>query len=1185
MAIRRFSHALVNKMNVTGRMTGEGVSLAIPSSRSQLRVGMNVLTQKQPTTDYHHPKAGLYLSKVAKIVALLPGHRLVRLRFEDGCLQNWDFKDLLARVDELAPMAWLPKPALDPTPEYVHRKSLQQALDEEWEASKADEQAASEPEVPPPPSPSAPPVPAVAGPKLGEGEVDLADERDPFVEALTVGGWQQAFDPVTSRVYYWQTDTRARTWDLRALLEKETDRDEDEALVLPFPRRLSITPTTHRASGLFIKQAQQVNGTPVWHNRKSKWYLFATVGGCYVLSDSADDFKKTEARMAPFRECLCVPVNGMPVWHNRKSNWYLFATMSGCYALSDSADDFKKTEAELTASKTLLLSGTTHGGQPPTVVQSWTAGEGRVEERASVKESASEALFFLLDCFYEIHAPAHAGKVGTLVKSIEAGRISLDAVLQRLCKMYNASMKEWTGSPCKALVRHRVAMFTKKLRVSTASWNQVEVVVARAVTPAHLDKEMVKMCRRFNGVAADWVGSYPNALRYPDLSADSILARAHALRASCGAVQRKAVSPSAIVKRVLEDGERYDTVLQAICAEVGVEDYAEWTKVVPTGLVEWVVRGFFEVYDPSGSGGTVEYVAKDVSSGKYTLDEVMMHLCSRWTDKGARFEDWTGDYPSALKELTAQRRAPKKAHDAAEAAPEALRHIALHTQFKMHAFVHMHKLPLDLTRPADHLDKALRSSSTATQFTRYVNGVMEDYMDRAWLPKEQKYVWRGPNPAALVKFRLDALVERHEKDAAEAGEVKALKEALLQRVLKDGEALDKAVGILCGKLDAPATKWTGPFPAALRKVLLAQDNEQAASEGPPSTAASEESGREPSAVERVATATTAGDEAKMWKNRTFKSLRITSPPNSPVTPFGAAAGSGGGPSPFHRANSTRDAGESAFQFTASSFASFGGASEDSFGDDSTDSVPAGFKHSLVRKQPEADQYLTRFGRKLKYTSCSEDTEDGHTESVTHTEAADAVDNGFLGFEASLPASLGASRQTLGPQRPSKALNESARQAAVPEASHQLETPATSALQGTIKASPDPSSGGAPPLQAKQTQTSLPSQPSSSASLSRQHTQPGLPPSQPAANPAPSPSLPQQAHEQASAPSPPPTRAALRSNLRQGGPWYIDFGNGPAHPRAAAQEPAPPLADSVKNVRFSTPNVSRAFHAAALFRVG
>eukprot|EP01061_Rhynchopus_euleeides_P047727 TRINITY_DN974_c1_g1_i3.p1 TRINITY_DN974_c1_g1~~TRINITY_DN974_c1_g1_i3.p1 ORF type:complete len:217 (+),score=13.30 TRINITY_DN974_c1_g1_i3:973-1623(+) len=129
-----------------------------------------------------------------------------------------------------------------------------------------------------------------------QSEDNIARDDDPFAEAIRRGDWVEGTDPKTGRRYWWNAETRATTWDLRALLGV---RSEDE--VPPyFPEKMiCVCRATHgpvyAVGGTYRRQGGEVNGMPFWYCPSANRWLFSTATNHWALTDSREDFFDTES--------------------------------------------------------------------------------------------------------------------------------------------------------------------------------------------------------------------------------------------------------------------------------------------------------------------------------------------------------------------------------------------------------------------------------------------------------------------------------------------------------------------------------------------------------------------------------------------------------------------------------------------------------------------------------------------------------------------------------------------------------------------------------------------------------------------------------------------------------------------------------------------------------------------------
>ena len=450
---------------------------------------------------------------------------------------------------------------------------------------------------------------------------------------------------------------------------------------------------------------------------------------------------------------------------------------------------------------------------PDEMHESWALEATQESRKVAISKSLADGSQFLLDTFYALHHPEGAGKVGVLIKKITDGSYTLQQVVDRLCINHKVDDHQWKGNPPRALVRHRITMYTKQMNISSSTWNQLEVVVGRCTSPQLLDAEMIKLCNMTNGNPEQWIGDYPEALRPPILSEDYVRCRIDCLNAIHGNNSTE-VDADNVIERVIEGGENFKGVLFQQCNTLGV-DPTEWIAEVPVPLVEWIINQFLQTFDPNGRGGETKPVALDITAGKYTLDDVLTRMCDRWFDKGANKSDWVGDYPSAMKSFY------KNGETGVAVLKEtkSLRNAIDDARFKFRAFAMLNELPQG-THPIEHLENRIRRTTTVNELTACVNGIMEDYFDRAEVPRSLRYLWRGDDPPALLRYRLDELLQAHHKSSSHAH----MRDTLLQQILSGKVQRDDAIEFICQEIDANPIRWKGAFPLALRVKTVPRDD-------------------------------------------------------------------------------------------------------------------------------------------------------------------------------------------------------------------------------------------------------------------------------------------------------------------------------------------------------------------------
>eukprot|EP01059_Diplonema_ambulator_P029322 TRINITY_DN4866_c0_g1_i1.p1 TRINITY_DN4866_c0_g1~~TRINITY_DN4866_c0_g1_i1.p1 ORF type:complete len:1092 (+),score=187.53 TRINITY_DN4866_c0_g1_i1:92-3277(+) len=727
--------------------------------REEIPLGCRVKTVKVPTTTQGYGNMHFYVNKEATTVSYLPGIELVKLRFGDGALHNWGYRDVLIRPQDRKPLQTKRgrnriNPAVD-GPGYPETRLLT-ITDEDRRPKKTVEEAQIHPATD-----------AVGGMWVGE---DLAaDSNEKLKEAIDTEGWIEADDPSTHRKYWYHPDTRERTWDIAKRLGIEEEPDEP----VPVPEVLTVS------------------------------VAFPT------MDEPPFDPQGTYAKAAD--------VNGHPAWTNFKKKTYLFSTTWGHWAVGDSKSQFAMPKHELENQPNILISARPHNGRMPVEAGlQWVIGSD-VYCEVEVVQSAAEAAMFLFDVFYERYAPENAGKAAKLVEAIANGTHTLRAVVEQLCAHYHVEDSNWTGNPPKELVRHRVAEYTRKHNLSSASWLQVDAVVARATTPANLDREMVAICRRSGGKASEWVGAYPAALREPVPSKDTIRFCLSCMMAQAGVPHEEERVTDALT-RVLQNGERWMAVLTHNANELGV-DYAAWREGTPRPVVDLTVAKFFATYDPHGRG-EVEPITNAVGQGKYTLDDVMRQLCMQWRDKGADEADWVGDYPLAMQPGYVTVATPGSTYPSVPSIDQrsaskgqiSMRTAILGNKFRLFGFENMHKAELgrvDAVPPTGHIQRAVRHSRTPEELTAYVDKILLTYLKQCNIEPEHHYLWLGDEPPALVRFRYDTMLGARKDQCEEA------RDEVIQEVALGSSTVDDGVRDLAPLNSVDPEEWVGPFPKAL----------------------------------------------------------------------------------------------------------------------------------------------------------------------------------------------------------------------------------------------------------------------------------------------------------------------------------------------------------------------------------
>ena len=752
----------------------QDAGMIVVRARHQLRLGARVLTLKHPTSPYSYGKLSIYHNKPARIVSFPPGEKFIRLRFEDGSLLNWMFEDVKVDPEELA--------LLDNEPNHHLAIPLASSAEKRTDVKWLD------PKNPPPAddkSPSfrpdasedgqdiddivAPPTTVIAP---GGGGDDLAQDVDVVAEALRAGDWVESFDPKTNRKYWWNADTRATTWDLRAMLEGRATAD-----TLPpyFPEKLQMhcPDIFHRIGGTYRRQQGLINELPYWYSFTTGRWLYSTPDGRWALTNSREDF----------------------------------------FAETDKA-----------ASPTYIVASTAHKGTAPATGIEWIPQSTRGEVLdIAIDAFSADFAHFVFDVFYLTNAPQQAGKAGKLAESVHSGAHNLEKVLRKLCTSYQVKHEDWDQEMPRAVVNYVLQRHLQDKRIEKATWYQTDIIAARIKDQDTMAKEMVKLCEKTGGDVQEWTGPYPLALRYPELTQDEIRFRVEALRAVEGGENRNLVNADDVIERVLVDGERFDSVMTSCCVALGVVDYPAWTELVPKGLVTWVISTFFNTYDPEGKGGEADPISKDVSEKRFTLDEVMMQLCSRWRDKGAESGLWTGEYPEAMRRVVKHKLAPeenpllnvstkRRAEDFETPDSHTLRTAAEAMRFKLAAFDQTHGIS-GVVQPIEHLEPEMRKAKSTQSFERRMEEVLEEYMKLCDISSPYRYLWRGRDPPALLRYRFDKLIETKSK---EPQKYDALRDDLLAQVAHGDITVDEGVEELCRVLHCSPPPWIGPYPKALQ---------------------------------------------------------------------------------------------------------------------------------------------------------------------------------------------------------------------------------------------------------------------------------------------------------------------------------------------------------------------------------
>ena len=821
--------------------------------RTQLKIGSKVKTLKHPNTTHAYGELSIYHNKVATVVSFPSGGKMVRLRFEDGNLQHWRYEDLRVHPTEMndgAPVHHIyGKTHAKPSASGVRSGA-------KW----------LDPDQPPPMStPRDSPAGSLAGDDASQGDGsgdaqqqrrlsrvseeeaakaaadpdDLAYDADPVKEAQRLGEWVEAADPKTGRPYWWHSETRKTTWNIEDVVGRDVAGGGvgggKRAPPVYLPEKIVVEgkegamARTFGVPGMYRRQEADVNGMPLYRSEKADRWLFSTEGGHWAFTASRDDF--FELSRAEGRD----PSGSLG--HSVRSVHSVRSSVQG-----------------ESGAATLVIALEGHGGRAPDASTEWIVSSNGESVGAAAHPWKADAAQCALDVFYLLHARQHAHKAGKLAEQIHSGRYTTAEVLGKLCQTYSVDdVPAWTSrDPPKAVMRHVLGELLRAEGVAKAEWGHVDTIAARVSSQKTMDSEVAKLCERQGADPADWVGPYPLALRGPFLSEDAIRLRVEALRATEGGPNASTVSADEVVERVLGGGERFDAVMAQCCRALSVEP-EPWLEQTPVGVVLWLISSFFNAYDPGGRGGEAAPIAADIADGKFTIDDVMRQLCARWRDRGAEETLWVGEYPAAVRRIaghaeatgtntlmhgrglvgeggtrvaaaTATSRGEGGGGGGGGGASGSMREAAEAARFKMMAFQEMQGMT-EHVQPAEHIEQKLRASSDAADFEARMDVVLEEYMRLCDVPSQLRYLWRGRDPVALLRYRFDRMAE---SCAAPPRVAEPLRDALIQQCSAGTLAPPAAVEQFALRLGCRAADWAGPFPPALRGAGATRNPDEAA---------------------------------------------------------------------------------------------------------------------------------------------------------------------------------------------------------------------------------------------------------------------------------------------------------------------------------------------------------------------
>eukprot|EP00754_Rhynchopus_humris_P004380 Rhum_TRINITY_DN12236_c0_g1::Rhum_TRINITY_DN12236_c0_g1_i1::g.50372::m.50372 len=824
--------------------------------RTQLKIGCKVKTLKHPSTTHAYGELSIYHNKLATVVSFPSGGKMVRLRFEDGNLQHWRYEDLRIHPTEMndgAPIHHIygkthAKPSasgirsgakwLDPDqppPMSTPRDSPAGSLAGD-DASQGDGSASGD-------SPQQRRLSRVSEEEAAKAAAaaaaaatdpdDLAYDADPVKEAQRLGEWVEAADPKTGRPYWWHSETRKTTWNIEDVVGRDVaggvggGGKKGPPVYLPekivVDAKEGAKARTFGVPGMYRRQDADVNGMPLYRSEKADRWLFSTEGGHWAFTATRDDFFEL-SRAEGGRDAAGGLGQSVRSAHSARSS------LPG-------------------ESATLVIALEGHGGRAPDASTDWIVNSNGESVGALVHPWKADAAQCALDVFYLLHARQHAHKAGKLAEQVHSGRYTTAEVLGKLCQTYSVDdAPAWTSrDPPKAVVRHILSELLRAEGVAKAEWGHVDTIAARVSSQKTMDSEVAKLCEKQGADAADWVGPYPLALRCPFLSEDAIRLRVEALRATEGGPNASTVSADEVVERVLGGGERFDAVMAQCCRTLGVEP-EPWLEQTPVGVVLWLISSFFNAYDPGGRGGEAAPIAADIADGKFTIDDVMRQLCSRWRDRGAEEALWVGEYPEAVRRIAGHAEGTgtnalmhgrglvgeggtrvatttsRGEGGGRGGASGSLREAAEAARFKMMAFQEMQGMT-EHVQPAEHLEQKLRASADAADFEARMDEVLEEYMRLCDVPSQLRYLWRGRDPVALLRYRFDRMAE---SCAAPPRVAEPLRDSLIQQCSAGTLAPPAAIEQFALRLGCRAADWAGPFPPALRGAGAVRSPDEAA---------------------------------------------------------------------------------------------------------------------------------------------------------------------------------------------------------------------------------------------------------------------------------------------------------------------------------------------------------------------
>eukprot|EP01064_Diplonema_japonicum_P006255 TRINITY_DN1416_c2_g1_i1.p1 TRINITY_DN1416_c2_g1~~TRINITY_DN1416_c2_g1_i1.p1 ORF type:complete len:1031 (+),score=165.03 TRINITY_DN1416_c2_g1_i1:178-3270(+) len=740
--------------------------------RDEIPLGCKVKTLKIPVSTYNYGgKAHVYLNKPATTVSYLPGVELIKLRFDDGALFNWVFKDIVIQPHNRKQLKFKPT---------THKKRINLAargpgLPETKLLTITEEERRpprkKTPEQEPSPDPIVPP------------DEDLAALPDEILKtAIEDGGWVEETDLRTNRKYWWNKSTRERTWDVSKTLDIE---EAPPPVAIPDKMIATSEFPTHDTPPV------DIDGI--------------------------------------FSKCVDRTVNEHPLWENHEKRCWLFSTVDGRWAMTD--HDPKPSEDE---ERFLAHASTKHNGKLPTEMgEQWVIGDEEYCQ-ISFGRVKTDAVMFLFDVFYDRHAPENSGKAAKLVQSITAGTHTLQAVVEKLCSHYHIEDSAWTGNPPKELIRHRVSEYVKRNNVSSASWLHVDAIVARATTPEALDREMINICKKSGGDPAEWIGDYPTALREPTPSEDRIRFNLAGMLRAAGSDEVERLD-EAVERVLHDGERFSSVMTQnAVELDLDWREWRALTPIHIVNWTVSTFFGIYDPSGTGGETEPIaEAVSNGKYTLDTVMQQLCKNWKDRGADEAEWTGDYpmamrpgytvTRKAPVVVPIPPAAVLKTQKTSGPRGPAVSDMKLAMLGNKFRLFAFENMHKKELETvpSAPTDHLQLAIRQANTPEDLTTRIDRTLQSYLNQCKIDGAHHYLWLGSEPPALVRFRFDCLLGPNK------GRFGSVRDETIHKIARKEITVDEGTAMLCKLTGREESEWVGPFPKALLKTyeLLGDRND------------------------------------------------------------------------------------------------------------------------------------------------------------------------------------------------------------------------------------------------------------------------------------------------------------------------------------------------------------------------